>query len=351
MKFAEAHKGTFGNPGVLLMGTGPYEVVSFDPTSGVDLAPNPSWWGGSAPFQHIAFTFFSNETTLALAFRAGEIDFVPEIISPQGFASTSGAKLISTPSCDNTVFSMNTRSPGWDDVHVRRAVAYALDRTALQVANGGYSRPIYTLTPPQMLLSIASQSQVDALLKSLPLYPYSIAKAKAEMAQSAYPHGFSATLLAPIYGTEVNVDQVIAAELQKIGINLQVKAVTVPAWLAVETGPGGKRLASLGEGGCFNPDPSAYNDLLGSWNTKPGGVNLADYAPPALDNLINAGLAASAPVTRFGIYSKIFRTLQTDEPYVGLFVRDFSIALSSKFTYPVFSSWSFNSALGVKPVE
>ena len=129
MKFAEAHKGTFGDPGVLLMGTGPWEVDSLDPTTGAELTANPHWWGGEVRVQHISFTFFSNETSEALAFRAGEIDLDPSVISPRSFASTSGAKLLTTPSCGIGFFIMNTKTPGWDDVHVRRAVAYALDRT------------------------------------------------------------------------------------------------------------------------------------------------------------------------------------------------------------------------------
>jgi peptide/nickel transport system substrate-binding protein len=64
MKFFEAHKSTFGNPGTLIMGTGPWELDSFDPTSGAELAANPSWWGGKVPIQHISVKIFSNETSL-----------------------------------------------------------------------------------------------------------------------------------------------------------------------------------------------------------------------------------------------------------------------------------------------
>ena len=46
MKFAEAHKAKFGQPGVLLMGSGPWEVQSLDPTTGAELTANPNWWGG-----------------------------------------------------------------------------------------------------------------------------------------------------------------------------------------------------------------------------------------------------------------------------------------------------------------
>jgi len=42
-KFAQAHPGTLGNPGVLTMGSGPWVVNSFDPTTGAELSANPHW--------------------------------------------------------------------------------------------------------------------------------------------------------------------------------------------------------------------------------------------------------------------------------------------------------------------
>ena len=78
------------------------------------------------------------------------------------------------------------------------------------------------MIPPQTLLTIASQPQVNSLLKSLPLYPYDLAKAKGEMAESAYPHGFSTVLLGYNSGDIINDEQVIIAELHKVGINLHI---------------------------------------------------------------------------------------------------------------------------------
>ncbi len=83
----------------------------------------------------------------------------------------------------------------WDDVHVRRAIAYALNGADIITANGGFATPVSTLISPQSLDTIAPQAQVNTLLKSVPLYPYNVAKAKAELAESAYPKGFKATLL------------------------------------------------------------------------------------------------------------------------------------------------------------
>ncbi len=283
------------------MGTGPWEVDGLDPTSGAQLSANPDWWGGKVPIQHISFRFFSSETSEALAMRAGEIDLVNNISDPRSFEATSGAKMLSATSCWTGYFAFNVESAPWDDVHVRRAVAYALNRTDIVAANGGYAEPNYTFIPPMMLGTIASPAQVNGLLGSINLYPYSLAKAKAELAESAYPHGFSTTLLAYSYGNSLDIYQVIAADLGKIGIKAQVKVDTLPAWHVVEGGPPKQRSATFSQNGCDSPDPSWYTLELDSAGIQDGN-DLANYASPTIDHLIAVGDAATSPGKRFAAY-------------------------------------------------
>jgi peptide/nickel transport system substrate-binding protein len=345
MKFFQAHEATFGNPGTLIMGTGPWEVDSFDPTTGAELSANPNWWGGAVPIQHVSVKLFTEETSLALAMRAGEIDLDPYILDSKTFATTSGAKLESTNTCDLGVFEMNTQTPPWNDIHVRRAVAYALDRTNIIAAAGGYNSPTYTYIPRSAFLELASTSQVNSLFNSVPTYSYNLAAAKAQMAESAYPHGYNTVLNEYNYGSSVDISEVVAAELQKIGINAQVKvAPSLTAWEAIATGPAGKRITNFSTGWCPGPDISSYGFSLGSWNLAQGQWNGANWAPPSVDSLLKAGVATSDPAKRFTIYSRLLRILQTDLPYIGLYQEGTSIALSSKFTVPNYNVNSMSGA-------
>jgi peptide/nickel transport system substrate-binding protein len=352
--FAEAHKATLGKPGVLIEGTGPWKIDSLDPTAGAQLSANPHWWGGRVPIQHISFTFFSSETSEALAFRAGEIDLDPAIVNPSSFAATSGAKLLTTPGCQGGLFSMNTMDAPWNDVHVRRAVAYALNRTAIIAANGGYASPAYTLISPQELRTIASPTQVASLLNSIPLYPYNVAKARQEMSESRYPHGFSTTLVEYTgLGEAVNESEAIAAELRQIGINAQIREMSLNAWYTLADGPASKRPPLFSLSGCITPDVSgAVSLLLGSWNLATGGTNTAAYAPPQVDTLLNAGIATTDPAKRFAVYSKLLQRLANDVPYVPLYLSATGIALSSRFTYAGLSYFPLSDgdyALHIRP--
>jgi peptide/nickel transport system substrate-binding protein len=350
-KFFEAHKGTFGEPGTLVMGTGPWEIDSLDPTTGAQLSANPHWWGGRVPIQHISVTVYSSETSLALAFRAGEVDLVPEITDAKSFAATSGATLLSTPSCQTGYLSMNTLTAPWNDVHFREAVAYALNRSDIIAAEGGYATPLYTFIPPAALETVAPQSQVTDLLDSINLYPYNLAKARQEMAESAYPHGVSTTILAVNYGNDLNVAQVVAAELQQIGIHAQVEDPTFADAVANLTGPPKQRETAIIPGGCINPDVSGYDFCLGSSNAQQGEWNTAEWAPAEVDSWLTEGTTTDASSIRFEAFSNIVKQMSADEPYVPLYLHQVSIALSSKFTYPGYNYWYFlndNYALGVK---
>jgi peptide/nickel transport system substrate-binding protein len=92
---------------------------------------------------------------------------------------------------------------------------------------------------------------------------------------------------------------------------------------------------------CIGPDVSGYDFFLGSGNLAQGEFNTADYAPPAVDKLLAAGIATSEPAARFAVYSKLEERLQTDLPYIALYQQDYCIALSKGFTVPHFNELGF----------
>jgi peptide/nickel transport system substrate-binding protein len=138
-RFQQAHKASFGNPGTLVMGTGPWKIDSFDPTSGAELSANPHWWRGKVPVQPITFKFFADENSMALAFRAGDNRHRRPRGDrrPRSFSGTAGTKVLTAPSMNEVFISMNTRVAPFNDIHVRRAIAYATSRAGLITAAGG----------------------------------------------------------------------------------------------------------------------------------------------------------------------------------------------------------------------
>jgi peptide/nickel transport system substrate-binding protein len=339
--FQQAHKQTMGQPGTLIEGTGPWKFDSFDPTSGIELSANPHWWGGKVPIQHISVKFFADQNGEALAMRAGAIDVVPLIQDIRAFGSAAGSsvRIGGAPSCTEGMFSMNTHMAPWSDVHVRRAVAYAINRADVLRAYGPGATSISTLIPPLALHTIASPSQVKALLNSLNLYPFSIAKAKAELAKSAYPNGFTANIDTGNYLVYGTITQVIVPELQKIGINAKANFLPLNQFFAHFGADPATLTPLFYTSGCLSPDPSWYpQNFVGSWDAHAGAYNEADYKNPAADALVKAAVATGVAQKRFDAYSKLLEILSNDVPYVPLFVSDSDYAIANNLTFANYSS-------------
>jgi peptide/nickel transport system substrate-binding protein len=192
------------------------------------------------------------------------------------------------------------------------------------------------------LRALGTPAQVNAVLKSLPKYPFSLAKAKAELAKSKYPNGFDATLDGFEYGSTLNVLQAIAGDLKKIGINMTVNDMTLGAWVQKVTGPRDKVGAILLTYGCISPDISYYpNVFLTSKNAKEGGFNTANYTPPAIDTLVAQAQKVSS-ADRLALYGKIMKMVLTDLPYYPILNLEAAYAAQPKFDW---SRYSYFDAL------
>jgi peptide/nickel transport system substrate-binding protein len=296
--------------------------------------------------QHISIKIIPDVTTNeALALRAGEVDLALDLASANvsAFESTSGVKVSAAPACLQTFFGMNVTRPPWNNVHVRRAVAYAVNRADV-IAAVGHVFPNTTLIPSIQLRTLGSQSAVNTLLKSLPNYPFNLTKAKQELAQSPYPQGFTATLPAPQFGVLPNIAQVIAGDLAKVGINLELKSISSTAWLADIFGDHNDIGMEIIQSGCNSPDPSFYmSRYVGSKRALTGGLNFTQYTPSEMDDLVVKGLSTADRAKRLAVYGDILKRLATDVPYMPLFVSPASYALSSKFTWNGFHAFERQS--------
>lgn len=341
-KFFEESNGKYGQPGTLIMGTGPWVFDSLNPTSGAELSANPDYWGGPVPTEKISVKFFTDENSMALAMRAGEIDLVPSVAEGPSFeAASGGVTQTDGPSCQTGFFSMPTQSGPWSDIHVRRAVAHILNREDVITATGFSAVPTETLIPETSLLTQGDQAEVDAALESLPQYETDLAAAEAEMAKSKYPDGFDTELQTFDYGSFLPVDQVIAAQLKEIGINVDINNVGQTAWFAAITGPAEKRPLTYTTTGTCTPDPSYYDIYLGTANLAEGGLNIANWAPPEVDKLMKEGLAAPDGPERLAIYTEMLDKLATDVPYVPLYVQGVIFA-SDKYEWPGYDGFWHN---------
>ena len=119
--------------------------------------------------------------------RPGEAQFIyplpPELVAPAKNIPT--LDVVDTPSIVARYVALNTMSKPFDDLRVRQALNYAVDKTAFaKIVFSGYAEP---LDAP-----IAAEARL--LREARAPWPYDPAKAKALLAEAGYPNGFSVEL-------------------------------------------------------------------------------------------------------------------------------------------------------------
>ncbi|MCB9418857.1 MAG: peptide ABC transporter substrate-binding protein [Ardenticatenaceae bacterium] len=128
------------------VGTGPFMVApgqNWDETHRLQLTPNPTYWRSGTKINTLEFRFYPDETTLLAAFEAGNIQAmnrVGQTLLPQA-AADPDVRLFTAPEPDFTTLLFNlteSGSPALQDIAVRQALAYGLDRVRLvdDVLNG-----------------------------------------------------------------------------------------------------------------------------------------------------------------------------------------------------------------------
>ena len=234
-----------------------------------------------------------------------------------------------------------TRAP-FSDIHVRRAVAYACDRKGIVSALlHGHGQPATALVPPEQWVNLLSPDKVAELYSKIPDYPFDISKAKAELAQSSVPNGFSASL--KVLNSAAYYQQAmlnLSHNLKQIGINLDVQSVTPDAWLN-HLYAHDLPLQFLGYYPDY-PDPWDYPaTTYPSSAAVPNQFNISNYKNPAVDALIKDQTTASN-AQRATDLGQLMVTSNTDLPYYAMWWEDDGMVIHDKFVYNGFNGMYYN---------
>src|SRR6202140_1064926 len=118
------------------IGTGPFKFVEFKANESIKLVRNPDYWKKGLPhLDGIEFTIITNRSTAILGFISGQFDmtFPTEVSIPllkDVKAQAPKAVCVVEPNNVSTNIIVNSSSPPFDNLDIRRALALALDRKA-----------------------------------------------------------------------------------------------------------------------------------------------------------------------------------------------------------------------------
>jgi peptide/nickel transport system substrate-binding protein len=207
------------------VGTGPFKLSGWRRGDAVTLVRNDAYWGARAKLRQVTFKFIADPAAAFAAIRTHDVDAFPDYPAPENLAQLRqdpALKVISASSEGEVILAVNNRVGPLADVRVRQAIQHALDRRAIiDGAMYGYGTPIGSHFPPQ------NAAYVDLT----GLYPHDIAKAKALLAQSGYPNGFTLTMKLPPPNYARRSGEIAASQLAAVGIKVKIENLEWAQWL------------------------------------------------------------------------------------------------------------------------
>ncbi|MHB8646098.1 MAG: ABC transporter substrate-binding protein [Thermomicrobiales bacterium] len=164
-------------------GTGAYTLNGWKKGDPLVLTRNPNYWKSSPSLDHITIEYVPDDNARVGKLQSGEtdvIDFVPfSQLRSLSTRPTIKAQAFAIQQC--SAIALNVEKKPLDDVNVRQAMNYALDKEAM-------IKTVYFGNATAMNSPIPPSTYWD---KTLPGYPFNVEKAKQLMAASSSPGGFS----------------------------------------------------------------------------------------------------------------------------------------------------------------
>ena len=280
------------------VGTGRYKFVEWDTAGGmIILEKNKDYYGKVPNIDRIVYKTVAVESTKALMLQSGEADLAwLNAKYADTFRGKDGYKNIDFATADYRSAAMDFHTDFWkrngDSIGV---LNYALNKDAIakSVLNG---QGFPAFSPIQMNAYGGN--------KAADIYPYDLKKFAAEMEKLGWKKGkdgiyerngqkFSFTIQVRDYEEErVDIAKVIANELKKAGVDMQIVLVTKFDWKAGYNG------FLAGFAAEFDPD-GVYKDFVTG-----ASDNTMAYSNPKVDELLKKGRATEDPAQRKAIYGQ-----------------------------------------------
>ncbi len=201
------------------IGTGPFAFASVTPNQSLELAANDSYFRGAPKIKKISYRFIPSDASRDLAFQSGELDL--------NYGRADQAWVNRTKAQPHTIVDvfepaeegelhLNTTVKPLDDIRVRQAIAYAINRPELVRWRGAdVSREAQSVVPRGYLGFTADNG----------LPPNNVEKARELLKEAGYPDGLTIKMIQSQLPEMLTAAQVFQAQLKRAGINLDMQVV------------------------------------------------------------------------------------------------------------------------------
>ncbi len=254
--------------GSQVIGTGPFVWDTWNPGTSLSLVRNDNYWGEKAYLDGIDVATITDQTALVNAVRSGEAQYAIGLsgIDVAAFQEDPQYKVIETTGSVYPL-GMNVTIAPFDQLEVRQAVNYAIDRQRIiDQVFGGSAQVSQQFWAP-------SATGYDPALNET--YPYDPEKAK-QMLEEAGATGTSFEITVIPFPANISAAEIVRNNLEAVGLKPTVKTLELADFLKKQTeqdlGPMFMLLHGLG----FSP-PTLLNGFPSLRPTNPSRFESAEY--------------------------------------------------------------------------
>ena len=203
------------------IGSGPFKFVSWTKDQSVVLEKNPDYYGEVPQIDQLIFEVIPEAADRVAALQAGEVDIICNVPTTQAeyLQSLDGIMVVGQPSTRVVWLQFNLvgEETPLDDIRVRQAMNYAVDRDALIAGVlDGYAVKVASISTPEY----------EGYDPDVQGYTYDPDQARQLLADAGYADGFTIECsVSPGLLNGTDVVQAIAGQLAEVGINMTITEV------------------------------------------------------------------------------------------------------------------------------
>ncbi|MCC6179767.1 MAG: hypothetical protein IT305_31020 [Chloroflexi bacterium] len=294
-------------------GSGPYTIEEWIPNQSLKLKRFPDYYDKNVAFlDGITFQIIPEETAIIAQLRSGNVHLtaLKDNKNYQVVKDVPNLDTLRGPRLGFDYLDIDNQREPFNKLEVRQAIQAALDRQEfLSVCTSDLGKLIAPVPPALKDYALDPAT--------LPEYKQDLNKAKELLAKAGVPDGFKTSIeIIPQFATMVTGAQVLADQLKKVGIEVEIKQYEYGVWLD-RFNAHQFDLAWNITGGNADPDP-----LLRSRLHSKTGANQNNLTDTEIDKLLEEGKAISDLAKRKEHYANVQRVLVQKVPQIWMFSSD-----------------------------
>ena len=299
------------------IGTGSYKFKEWIYGDKLVLEKNEDFYDkNERGLKYIIFKNVVEASNRAIGLETGEIDIATPIssVDEENIKNNPKLQLLTKPSISYSYIGMNMTKAPLNDIRVRKAINYAIDKQAIidVILNGNGKIATSPIAPGVFGFTDKTKN-----------YEYNVEKAKELMKEAGYENGFTTSML--VFSGEANTQtaEIVQAYLKEIGIDLKIEIVEVSAyWDMTERGV---HNLFLGSWGVVTGDADYGLYAMYHSSAKGGAGNRDFYENEKVDELLDKAKTEIDPETRKKLYEEAQILIVNDAPDVMLYNRNLTV--------------------------